>query len=360
MNPFTFFSLHHEMVDTQNDQTLDLLSSPRSRFINDDHTQSEETLEFHTAAQDVHGLVDMEVDEEEFVFNGKTSLFPSFLRKILVKDGVGNAANGGYHRFLAIGIHAILLEFGFVYYDPVSGLKLDKFHLSGEWPSRVSTVSFCYTVAELLTSEIVEGIVLKFQTMGDSVNVYGLLPYNGFRLHQFSLDELRLVHALDFLMNHMNAKDPVDTEFYDETKVFEFWMNVRNEFALPLLTDLCEKVGLVPPMCFMRLPTELKYQILDLLPAVDFARLACVCSELRSVSSNNDIWRQKWVRQFGITAGLPNNWPWKAMFALTWSCWKNYLSRGLGFRPMGAYAPALTEPDLWVPKLLFPRLNSLR
>ncbi|KAK8512958.1 hypothetical protein V6N13_090297 [Hibiscus sabdariffa] len=63
---------------------------------------------------------------------------------------------------------------------------------------------------------------------------------------------------------------------YPENEVFEFWKIVKDR-----LIDLCYKTGLPLPACLIRLRTELKLKILELLPGVDIARMECVCSEMR-------------------------------------------------------------------------------
>ncbi|RZC54743.1 hypothetical protein C5167_013604 [Papaver somniferum] len=76
--------------------------------------------------------------------------------------------------------------------------------------------------------------------------------------------------------------------------------NVRDETALPLLSDLCVKVVLAycPCFAFSLLPSDLKLKILQLLPGIDVARFGCVSSELRFLCSNNDLWKQKIGEEF--------------------------------------------------------------
>ncbi|OVA01183.1 F-box domain [Macleaya cordata] len=74
-----------------------------------------------------------------------------------------------------------------------------------------------------------------------------------------------------------------------ESKVFEFWKTAKDGIAI----NLCEKNGLLSPPCFTFLHTDLKLKILEFLPGVDVARIGCVSSEFKYLSSNNDLWRKK-------------------------------------------------------------------
>ena len=49
----------------------------------------------------------------------------------------------------------------------------------------------------------------------------------------------------------------------------------------------------------MRLPPDLKLMILKLLPATDVTRMACVSSKVQSLCSNNEIWKQWYLEEFG-------------------------------------------------------------
>ncbi|KAI3972791.1 hypothetical protein MKX01_019449 [Papaver californicum] len=75
---------------------------------------------------------------------------------------------------------------------------------------------------------------------------------------------------------------------------------VRDEIALPLLSDLCDKTVLAYSPCFTfsLLPGDLKLKILQLLPGINVARIGCVSSELRYLCSNNDLWKQKIGEEF--------------------------------------------------------------
>ncbi|KAF9590119.1 hypothetical protein IFM89_030867 [Coptis chinensis] len=52
------------------------------------------------------------------------------------------------------------------------------------------------------------------------------------------------------------------------------------------------------PQCFTRLPSNLKLRIMEFLPGFEVAKLACVSSELRDVSTNILLWKRKYVEEF--------------------------------------------------------------
>ena len=96
----------------------------------------------------------------------------------------------------------------------------------------------------------------------------------------------------------MNENDR-SSMLYLENENFELWKIVKDGLVLPLLIDICKKVGLFLPPCLMRLPTELKLKILESLAAIDIAKMESVSSEMQCLSSNNDPWQQKFVEEFG-------------------------------------------------------------
>ncbi|KAF9606244.1 hypothetical protein IFM89_024065 [Coptis chinensis] len=91
---------------------------------------------------------------------------------------------------------------------------------------------------------------------------------------------------------------------FHEGKVVEFWRIVKDELALPLLTDLCEKTGLIPPPCFTRLPADLKLKILEFLPSANVDKVGRVSSELRYLSRNEQLWKQKFMEEIPLGSSL--------------------------------------------------------
>ncbi|KAL9257440.1 F-box protein SKIP22-like protein [Drosera capensis] len=298
---------NRRLGNAQKDETLEFGECGDVR-LNVENTLKDETLEFdgrvevcqssdgeeeavmESRDEGVYGVDLMEVDDEKRDVNqsGKYSV-PSLLRRVLGKE-LEDRGSCDDHRILVISVHAVLLESGFICYNLFSGSKVDGFHLPDEWPSSAFTMSLCYSLPAILSFEV----VVEFQSLG---------------------------------------KDPIaarnEKSGFEETclevEVFEFWRKVKGGLALPLLVDLCEKAGLLPPPCFMRLSTDLKLKILELLPGVSVARMACVCSELRFLSTNDDLWKKKFVEEFGDGTSLRNQGQnkWKATFASTWENGKN-------------------------------------
>ncbi|KAK8512959.1 hypothetical protein V6N12_030367 [Hibiscus sabdariffa] len=211
---------------------------------------------------------------------------PYFLRKVLLEEMGGDG--GSIHKRLAIAVHAVLVESGFVGFDPVSGLQTDGFRFPDEF---LSPVSLCYSLPALL-SNATDYVVLRFRSVGRYLQVYGSLV-KGSGIHKLSLDE----HSLRRIG--------------------------KNGLALPLLIDLCSKTHLALPACFVRLPTELKLKILGSLPGTDLARMECVCSEMRNLASHNHLWKQKVEQRFGGPLcfefeAFSTRKNWKLLFASLW------------------------------------------
>ncbi|KAL7597855.1 hypothetical protein Lser_V15G24474 [Lactuca serriola] len=73
------------------------------------------------------------------------------------------------------------------------------------------------------------------------------------------------------------------------------------------------------PPCFIQLPSELKLKILDSVSGVDVANMSCVCSELQYLASIDDLWKQKYVDEFGDCNGFGS---FKERFAKAWESQK--------------------------------------
>jgi F-box protein 7 len=244
---------------------------------------------------------------------------------------------GGDHSLLVIAVHAVFLESGFVGFDSVSGKRVDRFHLADEWPSNAFSVSLWYTLPELLGhgycnfGNVVESVFLKFQSLGHFVIIYGSLAKGGGSgLHRVCLNENRFVPAISLAINSDSVDSINEEDGYPESEIFEFWKMVKDGVVLPLLIDLCEKTGLAPPPCFMRLPAELKLKILESLHGVDLAKVGCVCSELRYLSSGDELWKRKFDEEFGRAKGAQGFDQWKARFASFWGRSKKRKREKLG------------------------------
>ncbi|CAH2050099.1 unnamed protein product [Thlaspi arvense] len=331
-------------------------------------TQKEETLGFDSVKTEIldsesrksdmkfeaeenpgtSGKVDMDVDDDvSMVEEGKSFSVPCFLRKVFRKE-VGEGG-GGDHKLLVIAVHAVLLESGFVGFDSISRMKVEGFHLPDEWPSRAFTLSLWYTLPEIVNGA--ETVVLKFQSLGKYVNVYGSLTEKGSKSYRVCLAEDQLVFFLNLLWANCESVDLMsekNSSVKPEKEVFEFWKTVKDRLALPLLIDLCDKANLPPPPCFMRLPTDLKFKILESLPFVDVARMGCVSSELSYLASNDDLWKQKYLEHFGNAEYLQGGNNWKEKFAKCWETRKKRRVERKIVRRINFPVVPGTEPMPWL------------
>ncbi|TYK29445.1 F-box protein SKIP22-like [Cucumis melo var. makuwa] len=261
---------------------------------------------------------EMEVEEEPTVVVEKKCSRPIFLRRVL-KEELGYDRNA--HKLLVTAVHAVLLESGFVLINPNLGFEDSPFRMPEDWPSPSFTMSLWYTLPELLTkrgknSTMTEVVLLKFQSLGYFVNVYGSLNCSrGSSVYRVSLDERKFAPNLDLIWVDSVSNYIMDEkEGNPEKQVFEFWKIVKDALALPLLIDICEKTGLPPPASFMLLPADVKLKILEALPGVDIARVECVCTELRYLASSNELWKMKFNQEFGLEDGVSGNRVWKTKF----------------------------------------------
>lgn len=260
--------------------------------------------------------VDDDVSDDAYL---RSLPVPSFLKNVFENEigSSSSSGNGSDNMLLKVAVHAVLLESGFVAYDPVSCTKRDGFRLPDKFP--LSPLH--YTIPEVLSSRSVQTVAVKFQNLGKFVNVNGSLT-NKFIYH-VCLDVSRFAPAFNLVWKNGNTDSPVDSMLKNpESDVFEFWKHVKDGIALPLLIDLCESVGIAPPSSLMLLPTYLKLKILELLPGTDIAKIACSCSEMCFISSNNDVWRQKYKEEFGYAETMDTECSWKLKFSWAWSAWK--------------------------------------
>ncbi|OVA01184.1 F-box domain [Macleaya cordata] len=297
-------------------------SSNLSHNSNFDSGKTEETI---TLAPEEENM-EIPDDENPNVVVEKISSVPCFLKKVL-KEEVSNIE--GDYKLSIIAVHAVFLESGFVAFDSVKKKKIDGFQLPEGWATKSTTLSVKYTVQDLLGSgsDEVETVSLVFQTLGKFVNVYGSLSRKGKDLYRLCLDKSQFVPSINFVWLNCDSTDAMDLEDESssnsksshESKVFEFWKIAKDGLALPLLIDLCDKTGLASPPCFTLLPTDLKLRILEFLPGVDIARLGCVSSELKYLSSNNDLWKQKVEKEFEQSdIERVQNEHWKERFVACW------------------------------------------
>ncbi|GLU03372.1 hypothetical protein SLE2022_205740 [Rubroshorea leprosula] len=287
---------------------------------------------FQETMETGHGtLEEAETMEIGSVSGVKKFSEPYFLRKVL-REELGN--DGSDHKLLVIAVHAVLLESGFIGIDSVSRRPIDRFHLPEDWPS--SSVSLWYSLPKLLSnsnsvSNMTDYVVMKFEILGHFIIVDACLAKGeGGSLYTVCLDEGRFAPTLDAVWANCEKNDGMDEDgplkSYPENEVLNFWRIVKDGLAYPLLIHLCERTGLPPPACLMCLPTELKLKVFESLSGVDIARMGCVCTEMRKLACNNDLWKQKFTEKFGDGATAQVMVNWREKFASKWEHRKHALA----------------------------------
>ncbi|PKU80804.1 F-box protein SKIP22-like [Dendrobium catenatum] len=248
---------------------------------------------------------DMEVESESKPFvQEKAASVPCFLRRIMETEKGKINGNMG---LTVVTIHAVFLESGFVACGGGGGSSLP------EGFSMASQVSVKYTLPNLISCgnlEDVKNVILKFSSVGNYVFIYGCLVGARPDVYHLSLDSSKLAPLLASAVNELSAQEQED--------VFQLWKIVKDRLSIPLLIDICQKNGLPLPPCFTRLPTDLKIMILEFLPGIDLARAACACSELRYLSSNDELWKRRFLEEFEMFVAGSTGGTWKDKFARLW------------------------------------------
>lgn len=342
------------------------------------------------------GVESMEVDGEELPLLEKSRSVPFFLERVLLAERE-NAESG--HRLLVIAVHAVMLESGFVGVDLKASEEpgFDGFRLPEGWSTK-AMVSLYYTLPELVYDDgkCVESVCVRFQMLGSFLVVYGsLVSVKDSQVYRLSLKVEMFLSALQFAVNSIealcNGENSTNSLFTEGKKrnenndifslnmrdsqrvemieggssgqemgvkgssssceidvkassshdmcVFELWRIVKDRLSMPVLTSLCEKTGLPSPPSLILLPTELKLKILEFLPAVDVAKLGCVCTEFRFLSVNDELWKKKYADELGSfsevdrpAGGRPDGQRWKDAFARDWIRKKKMEAQRRNFR----------------------------
>ncbi|XP_059448354.1 LOW QUALITY PROTEIN: F-box protein SKIP22-like [Corylus avellana] len=253
------------------------------------------------------GTLDLQISGAETmaVDDGSVSMGKKFSERRFLRRVLGDYGSDPVRKLLTIAVHAVLLESGLIGFDSVSGMRVNQLHLANGWPSNSRSVSLWYTLPELLgngycnSGNVVEleSVVSKFQSLGHLVIIHGCLAKGGSGLYRVCLNGNGFVPAINL------ANSDEETR-YPESEILEFWKMVKDGLVLPLLIHLCEKTGLGGPPCCMHLPPELKLKIFESLPSSDLVKVGYVCSALRDLSSDNELWRQKFIDEFGGALGL--------------------------------------------------------
>ncbi|KAM7258286.1 hypothetical protein ACFE04_014027 [Oxalis oulophora] len=227
-----------------------------------------------------------------------------YLNKVLIEE-LGHDARD-YRCQVVAAVHAGMLESGFVRIDEVSGSKAHRLQFP---EAGFSSLSFRYRPLDFW-GEYDESVVLKFQSLGHFVMVYGSLTKTGSSSFRLSWAKDKIAPILDIVHLHNTDQSFVQGQ---EKEVLEFWKMVKDELAFPLLIDLCYSIGVAFPPSLMGLPKELKLKILVSLPGVDLAKMECVCKEMKTLASDDDLWKQKCDEEFKTGTG-----DWKKTFARNW------------------------------------------
>ncbi|EYU37546.1 hypothetical protein MIMGU_mgv1a023168mg [Erythranthe guttata] len=149
--------------------------------------------------------------------------------------------------------------------------------LSGNWHWGLFTMSLFYTLPQTSGESIDNVVVLKFQSLWKlTMSVYGRLANNrrrSTRTHLVQLNECKLSSSLKSVLD-----------------VIEFSIDVKDNLAMRLLTDIREESGLEPPTCFTILPKDLKLKILESFSITELANVSRVNSEMRGSASRDELW----------------------------------------------------------------------
>uniref|UniRef100_A0A7N0U9J8 F-box domain-containing protein n=1 Tax=Kalanchoe fedtschenkoi TaxID=63787 RepID=A0A7N0U9J8_KALFE len=283
----------------------------------------EETLDFQ--APGIQSDENMDVDPE-LVAPLKQRFTPYFLKNVWC-NGEGSALSG--HSLLLAAVHAVLVDSGFVRLDPATGEPVYEFQVPGDGKPAGMALSLRYTLDKLIELKIKsaapETVVLKLHKLGGHLMVHGALVGIKNACYTLKLDEQHYGTKIETVLRKRGERvegggggGGMLLNVLHEGEVFNFYKEVKDKLALPLLIDLCEKAGLPQPPCLMLLPTDLKLKIFELVSGADLAKLACQCSELQYVTSNNSLWRIKYMLEFGNTGEENDSTNWKQRYIQSW------------------------------------------
>ncbi|CAK9205399.1 unnamed protein product [Sphagnum troendelagicum] len=250
---------------------------------------------------------------------------PDLLQRVLSVE-YGNVKER--QELLVLAVHAVMLETGFVLSGEVSSSQ-GSYVLPTGWSGKGGQVNLTYTLPEIKRESkdagsrtFVGDMVLRSQIVGNVLVVYGVTTSGrGYEVHRVSLPESTPSASQAHSVTEQHATNENGISMFHS--VFELWKEVKDKLSLPLLMCLCERAGLPPPASLLIIPTELKVKVLELLPAIALARIGCVCSELKFLAGNNDLWKIRFKEEFGgavfdrtFVIGFQR---WKNAFAREWS-----------------------------------------
>ncbi|KAJ3703479.1 hypothetical protein LUZ61_007184 [Rhynchospora tenuis] len=223
-------------------------------------------------------VVPMEVDA------GPVLLIPDFLVEVM---GTETSEDAGILGRVIMLTHAALLETGFTLLNG-AGSKLPQ-----GWASNPTSLCLEYTIPDFVNQvqPMNEKVaVVKLSMLGNLATIYGHLGGIKPDFYRFCYD---LAKVATLLSLDLNAMDKLEQE-----QLMEIFRGVKDAVALPLMIDVCLKNGLPMPPCFMFLSIDIRAKILELLHGVDVLRVGSTCKEMRNLSLDDNLWRQKFEREF--------------------------------------------------------------
>ncbi|CAH9081886.1 unnamed protein product [Cuscuta europaea] len=291
-------------------------------------TENEKALEsLHPGKGEEGEFMEVYCEEKDSssieVAAGKSFSIPGFLKKVFTEELRNDDDGSKDHKLLMVAVHAVLLESGFIRFDPILHKKM----IGLQSPNQRGTDLY-YTLLDIVhdqksNTNTIPYMKLKLQTLGKLVIIYGSLSSGRSSIHNVELNEGDLVPILNVAWSQCGLSEEIIPPGTDgllwtspEKEIFQFWRTVKDRLALPLLIDMCEVAGFRLPPCFMRLPTELKLSILELLPGIDLGKMSCVSSELNYLISNEELWEKKFVSEFGSWDTSVRIQDWKRKFKL--------------------------------------------
>ncbi|OAY63648.1 F-box protein SKIP22 [Ananas comosus] len=230
------------------------------------------------------------VDPEPSVVVKKPSLVPRILKRVMDLE---KGENEGILGRLLITIHAAFLDSGFLVGRGGDGSPLPR-----NWASDASNLSVQYTLHDLVDrreERDTKFSIVRCSVMGNFVTIYGYLSVEHPDVYRVCIDASKIAPFLSLAMDSMSERD--------EKEILKLWNMVKDGVCLPLLIDICAKNRLPLPPCYMRLSRDLKTDILELVSGVDLARIACTCSEMSAICSDDKLWKKKFEKEFGSSSG---------------------------------------------------------
>ncbi|KAG2286699.1 hypothetical protein Bca52824_046307 [Brassica carinata] len=103
---------------------------------------------------------------------------------------------------------------------------------------------------ELITKTRVEYVTVTFQSLSNTVVVYGSLGGRGCMVKRVSLNKNRFVSVIDLVVDTLKFEKQASCSSYRD--VFTFWKMVKDGLSIPLLTCLCEKYVLPKWLAYVR------------------------------------------------------------------------------------------------------------